>query len=148
MIHDIEAEVHQEIIKTKIIFHKTDTVLPLEIVLVMTNTLLLDNALVRGITIIKETHDLIALLIDPPTNHRIDVTLVTDIDHAHILEITILHNTKLPSDHLRDQEILGFSKSRSHSNTRNKLIQSNHKPETVHLTLKYKCFTQPRWQTL
>ena len=51
-------------------------------------------------TIIKEIRDLIALLIDTPTNHLTDVTLVTDIEHALFLEITILHDTHLPLDHL------------------------------------------------
>ena len=59
-------------------------------------------------TIIKETRDLIALLIDHHTHQLVDVTLVTDKDHAHILEITFLHDTRFPSDHLQDQEILGF----------------------------------------
>ena len=38
-------------------------------------------------TNIQETRDLLALLIDPHTGHLIDVTLVTDIDHAHIREL-------------------------------------------------------------
>ena len=59
-------------------------------------------------TIIKEILDLIALLIDPPTNHLTDMTLVTDIDHAHILETTTSHVTHLPLHQLRDHEILGF----------------------------------------
>ena len=36
MIHDIEVEVHHEINITKNTIHKTDTVLPLEIVFIMT----------------------------------------------------------------------------------------------------------------
>ena len=64
MIHDIEGEVHHEIIMTKIIIHKTHTVLPLEVVLVMTKALLLLKTLHHEMTIIKETHDLIALVID------------------------------------------------------------------------------------
>ena len=59
-------------------------------------------------TIIKETRDLIGLFIDPHTNHLTDVTPVTDIDHAHTLEIIILHATYPLLDHLLDQEILGF----------------------------------------
>ena len=62
----------------------------------MAKALPLHNTLVHDMTIIKETHDLIALLIDHPTNHLIDMTLVTDIDHARILEITTSHDTDLP----------------------------------------------------
>ena len=97
MIHDIEVEVHQKLIITKITVHKTDTVLPLEIVLVMTKALLLHNTLVHGMTVIKETRELIAA----STNHLTDMTFVTDIGHAHVLEITTSHDTHLPLDHLR-----------------------------------------------
>ena len=62
MIHDIEVKVHHEIILTKTASHKTDTVLPLEVVLVMTKALLLRNTLVYDMTNIKETRDLTALL--------------------------------------------------------------------------------------
>ena len=86
-IHDIEVEVHHEIIITKIPIHKPGTVVPLEIVFVMTKELLLHNTLVHDMTIIKETRNLIALLIDPHTTHLIEATPVTDIDHAHTLEI-------------------------------------------------------------
>ena len=65
MIHDIQGEIHHEIIRTKITIHRTDTVLPLEIFLVMTKALLLHIALVHDMTIMKETHNLIALPIDP-----------------------------------------------------------------------------------
>ena len=85
-IHDIEVEVLHEIIITKITIHKTGTVVPLEIVFVMTKELL-HNTLVHDMTFIKETRDLIALLIDPHTLHLIEATPVTDIDHAHTLEI-------------------------------------------------------------
>ena len=81
MIHDIEVEVHHEIFMTKITIHKTHTVLPLEAVLIMTKALLLHKTLHHEMTIIKETHDLIALVIDH-TNHLKDMTLY--IDHAHI----------------------------------------------------------------
>ena len=92
-IHDIEVRVHHKKIIIKIIIHKTEIVLSQEIVLVMTKALLLlQNTLVHGMTIIKETRDHIVLLIDPPANHLIGVTRVTDIDHAHTL-----------LDHHRDQ---------------------------------------------
>ena len=50
----------------------------------MTRILLLHNTLDYDMTITKEIRDPIALLIYPHTDHLIDVTLVTDIDHAHI----------------------------------------------------------------
>ena len=79
MKYDIEIEVHYKIIITpKTIFHK------IEIALVMTRILLLHNTLNTNLTIINETRDIIALFIDPHTNHLIDVILVTDIDHAKI----------------------------------------------------------------
>ena len=61
--------------------HKTHTVLPLEAVLIMTKALLLHKTLHHEMTVIKEAHDLIALVIDH-TNHLKDMTLY--IDHAHI----------------------------------------------------------------
>ena len=88
MIHDIEIEVEHEITRiTAKAIHKTYTAQHLEIVLVMTKVLLLHTTLVHDLTPIKETRDLIALLIDPHTNHLIDVTPVTDIDQAQFLEI-------------------------------------------------------------
>ena len=53
-IHDIEVEVQHERIMTKITIHKTDTVLPLEIVLVMTKALLLHNTIVHDMTNTKK----------------------------------------------------------------------------------------------
>ena len=147
MLREIEEEVHhQTIIKNTV--HKTDTVLPLAIVLNMTKALLIHNTLVHGMKIIKETRDVIALLIDPPTNHLIVVTLGTDIDHTHILEITISHDTHLPLHHLRDQEILGFL-DLAHTQIQGiNLVQFKHKSKMIQLTLKYICITQPKWQTL
>ena len=99
MIHDIEVEVHQErIIITKLTAHKTFTALYLEIILVMTKVLLLHITLDHDMTILKDTRDLIALFINPHTNQLIDVTLITEIDHVHILEMTILHDTHCPVD--------------------------------------------------
>ena len=66
--------------------------LTLEIALAMTKVLLLHNTLVHDMTIINEIRDDVASLIDLHTNQPIDVTLVTDIDHVHIHEITILHD--------------------------------------------------------
>ena len=89
MIHDTEVEVHQEILlSTKTTLHKTDIALHLEIdlvILVMTKVLL-QTTLDHDMTTTKETRDLIAVLIDLHTNHLIDVTIVTDIDHAHTTE--------------------------------------------------------------
>ena len=89
MIHDTEVEVHQEILlSTKTTLQKTDIALHLEIdlvILVMTKVLL-QTTLDHDMTTTKETRDLIAVLIDLHTNHLIDVTIVTDIDHAHTTE--------------------------------------------------------------
>ena len=99
MIHNIEVEVHLErIIITKLTAHKTFTALHLEIILVMTKVLLLHNTLDHDMTILKDTRDLIALFINPHTNQLIDVTFITEIDHVHILEMTILHDTHCPVD--------------------------------------------------
>ena len=103
MIHAIEVEVIHEIIITKTI-HKADIALHLEIGLVMTRVLLLHNTLDHDMTIIKEIRDPIALLTDLRTDPLIDMTLVTDIDHARIQEITtILQSTHLLLDHLYNQ---------------------------------------------
>ena len=121
MILVIEAKVHHEKFNLpKITIHKTDIVLRLEIDSVMTRKLLIHNTLDHDKTIINETPDLIALLIDPFTNHLI---LVNDIDHAQIQEITtILQVTHLHSDHLQDQEILGFQ-GLAHTQIQVKTIQ-------------------------
>ena len=102
MMHDTEVEVDHEIIPTTYtIFHKTDIVLHTEIGLIVTKVLLLHTTLDQDMTTVKETRDLIAFLIDPHTDHLIDVTFVTDIDHAHIQEmITILQDIHLLLDHL------------------------------------------------
>ena len=65
MSHDIELEVyHEVIIRTKITAHRTDTVLHLEIVLVMTKVLLLHKTLVHVETNKNDSRDPLALLID------------------------------------------------------------------------------------
>ena len=77
--------------------NKLDIALHLEIFLVMTKILLLHNTLNQDMTIINETRNLIALLIDHPTKHIIDVVLAIDIDYAHTQDTTII---------LRDKPIL------------------------------------------
>ena len=149
LMHDIAVEVHHEIVMTKNTFHKIDTVLPLEIVLNMKNALLLHNTLVHDVTIIKETHDLIALSVDPHTNHLSDVTPVTDIDHAHTLEIIILHYThpsfRPPS---RPRDFLLFLDLAHTQIQEINLMQSNHKRNMIQLISKYICIIQHKWQTL
>ena len=89
MIHGIEAEVlHDLIIITKIQTHKTDIALHPGTDSVMTKILLLHNTLDHDTTTTKEIHDHIALLTDLLTNPRIDRTLVKEIDHVRIHEIT------------------------------------------------------------
>ena len=56
--------------------------------------------------IIKEIQDPFDRLTDPHIDPFRDMTLVTDIDHAHIQNLTILQGTHLPLDHLHDQETL------------------------------------------
>ena len=118
-INDIEVEVHHEkMIIQKTTIHKTDIALQLEIDLEMTRVLLLIKTLDHDMTTINETCDLISLLIDPLTNHLIDVILVTDIDHAHIQEIITRHSFSFrPPSRPRDSR---YSRSRPYSSTRNK----------------------------
>ena len=106
MIIDIEVEVpHETALATKTI-HKTDTVLHLEVDLVMTKALLLHSTLDYDMIRINVTPDLIALHTDPHTDLRIDTTLALDIDHAPIPEITSSQNIQIHTDHLQDQETL------------------------------------------
>ena len=118
MIHDTEVEVHHETNHiTKTTIHKTEIALHLEIYLVQTKVLLLHTTLDHDMTTTKETRDLYTLLIDPHTNHLIDVTLVTVINHAQIQEITTISQDIQffrPPSKPRDSR---FSRSRSHSNT-------------------------------
>ena len=93
---------------------------------------LLHNTVVHDMINIEETRNVIALRVDHHTNHLIDVPLVTDINHAPVLEITISQDTHLLLDNLQDKENLDFL-------------------DLAHiqiLTLKYICITQPKWQTL
>ena len=103
MIHDIEVEVHHGmIIIPKTTIHKRYFAPHLENDLVMTRVLI-HKTPDHVMTNINETRDLIALPIDPLTNHLIDVILVTYINHAPIHEITtILQDTHLPLDHPQD----------------------------------------------
>ena len=70
------------------------------------------------------------------------MTLVTDLDHAHIQKIiTFLHYLDLLLDHLRDPEILDFLDLVYTPIQETNLKQFNHKPKMTQLTLKYICNT-------
>ena len=61
------------------------------------------------------------------------MTLVTDIDHALIQEITtILQDTHV--NHLHDQEILGFLDLVHIQRQETNLIQNNHNTKMIQLT--------------
>ena len=108
MITDIEVEVpHVTTLITKHI-HKIDTVLHLEIDLVMTRVPLLHNTLDHDMIPINAIHVLIALHTDLRIDLLIDTTLALDIDHAHIQEKIIFTNIRFHINHLLDQEIPGF----------------------------------------
>ena len=108
MILDTEVEVpHETTFKTKTI-HKIDTVLHLEIDLVMTKVLLLHSTLEHDMIRTNVTPGRTALHTDPHTDLRIDTTLALDIDHAPIPEITNSQNIQIQTDHLQDQETLDF----------------------------------------
>ena len=108
MIIDTEVEVLHETTLTIKTIHKIDTVLHLEIDLVMTKILLLhttlDHDMIRTNVIPGPT----VLHTDPPIDPHIDTTLVLDIDHAPIPETTISQNIQIHTDHLQDQGTLGF----------------------------------------
>ena len=88
MIIDTEVEVlHVTTLITKTI-HKIDTVLHLEIDLILTKVLLLHNTLGHDMTLTKVIHDLTVLLTDLHIDLLIDTTLVLNIDHALIQENT------------------------------------------------------------
>ena len=100
-------------------------------------------------TTINEIHDLIALLTDLLTEPLTDMTLVKDIDHVHIREVTtILQDTHLLIDHLRDQEVLDFLDLVHSRIQETNLIQYNHNTQMTQFTSKYTCITQLKWQTL
>ena len=108
MIIDTEVKVPHETTLTTKTIHKTDTVLHLEIDLVMTKALLLHSTLDHDMIRTNVTPGLMALHTDPHTDLRIDTTLALDIDHALILETIILQNIQIHTDHLLDQENLDF----------------------------------------
>ena len=150
MIHEIEIEViHEMIITIKITIHKTDTAPHLEIDLVTTSVLLLHNTLDHDMTNIKEIRDPIALLTDLLTDPFINVTPVTDIDHARIQEITtILQDTQLLIDHLHDKEILDLLDPIHFQIQGKNLKQYHQNSKMIQLTPKYTCIAQLKWQTL
>ena len=150
MIHAIEVEViHETTITTKITIHKTDIALHLENDLVRTKVLLLHKSLDHDMITIKKIRDPIALLTDLVTDPLIDMTLVTDIDHARIQEITIiLQNTHILLDNLNNQEFLDLLDPVHIQLQGTNLKQYNHKPKRIQLTSKYTCITQLKWQML
>ena len=108
MIIAIEAEVpHATTLTTKLI-HKIDTVLHLEIDLVMTKALLLHSTLDHDMILIDAIHAPIVLHTDLHIDPLIDTILALDIDHAPIQETIILQDIQIHTDHLPDQEILDF----------------------------------------
>ena len=147
MIHDIQVEVHHRMfIIPKTTIHKLDIALHPVIDLFMTKILLLHNTLDQDMTIINETRDLIALLIDPPTSYLKDVILVPDIDHAHTQETTIiLRDTHLSLDHLQNLEILDFQVLADIRIQEIKLLHYYYKLKMIQLILKYICIAQPKW---
>ena len=115
----------------------------------MTKIRLLHNTLDHDMTIINEIHDPTALLTDLLTDPLINMTLVIDMDHVHIQEITtILQDTHRPIDYLQDQEILDILDHVHIPIQGINLIQYNHNTKMTQLTSKYTCITQLKWQTL
>ena len=108
MIIDTEVEVPHETTLTTKTIHKTDTVLHLEIDLVMTKVLLLHNTLDHDMILTNVIHGLTALHTGPHTDLLIDTTLALDTDHAPIPETSNSQNIQIHTDHLQDQETLDF----------------------------------------
>ena len=150
IIHAIEVEVfHELVITAKRLIHKTDIALHPEIDLVVTKMLLLHNTPDHDMTTINEIHDPTALLTDLLTDPLTGMTLVLDIDHVHIQEMTTLsQDTHLHIDHLHDHEILDILEHVHIQIRETNLIQYNHKPKLMQLISKYTCITQLKWQTL
>ena len=116
---------------------------------VMTKKLLLHNTLDHDTTTTKDIHDHIALFTDLLTDPLIDMTLVIDVDHVHIQEITtILQDTHRPINHLQDHEILDILDHVHIQIQEINLIQYNHNIKRTQLPLKYTCTTQLRRQLL
>ena len=106
MIIVTEVEVlHVTILIPKTI-HKIDTVLHLEIDLIMTKVLLLHNTLGHDMTLTRAIHGLTILHTGLHIDLLIDTTLVLVIDHALIQKKTNFQNIQIHTDHLLDQEIL------------------------------------------
>ena len=94
----------------------------------------------HDMTIIKDIRDPVALLTDLVTDPLVDMTLVTNIDHARLQEITtISQDAHLLLDHLQDQKILDILDIVHIQIQGTNLIQYNHKPKMIFLTSKYTC---------
>ena len=104
MIIDTEVEVPHETILITQTIHKIDTVLHLEIDLVMTKVLLLHTTLDHDMIRTNVIPGLTVLHTDPHTDLLIYTTLALDTDHAPIPEITNLQNIQIHTDHLQDQQ--------------------------------------------
>ena len=108
MIIDTEVEVPHETTLTTKTIHKIDTVLHLEIDLVMTKGLLLRTTLDHDMILTNVIPGFPVLHTDPHTDLLIDTTLVLDTNHAPIPEISNSQNIQIHTDHLQDQETLDF----------------------------------------
>ena len=108
MIIDTEVKVPHETILTTKTIHKIDTVLHLEIDLVMTKVLLLHNTLDHVMILTNVIPGLTVLHTNHRTDLLIDTTLAQDTDHAPIPETTNSQNIQIHTDHLQDQENLDF----------------------------------------
>ena len=145
MIHDIEAEVHNEIIIiTKTITLTQDIVLHLEIDSVVTKTPLLHKTHDHDMTIINEIHDLTD---HPPGHHTdplIDATLALDTDHVHIHATITSNDILLHSDHLHDHDTLDLLDHGPVHIRETNLTQFNLKHRMIQLTSKA-CITLLKW---
>ena len=106
MIINIVVEVSHETTHTTKTIHKIDTVLHLEIDLVMIKVLLLHKTLDHDMILTNVIPGLTALHTDPRIDLLIDTTLALDTDHAPIPETIILQNKQIHTDPLLDQENL------------------------------------------
>ena len=98
---------------------------------------------------INEIRDPIALLTDLFTDPLVGMTLVINIDHVHIQEITTISQDRhLHIDHIHDQESLDTLDHVRIPIQRKNLIQYNHITKMTHLNSKYTCIIQLKWQTL
>ena len=105
---DTEFEVPHETTLTTKLIHKIDTVLHLEIDLVMTKVLLLHTTLDHDMIRTNMIPGPTVLHTDLHTYPHIDTTLALGTDHAPIPETTNSQNIQIQTDHLQDQETLGF----------------------------------------